>query len=516
MRRVQHFVRSGILRAVALAALCLAGRVAWAGTVNAVWNSASDVPVTANGYTATGNTVSFTLNFAPATGTDLMVVSNTALGFIDGTFDNLTNGQPVAFRKGTTTYNFVANYFGGSGNDLVLVWANNQAFAWGDNESGQLGNNTWSWGVVPVAVNTGSNLSALYGQSVVAIAAGHLHSLALCADGTVAAWGANTVGELGDNHGGNYNSQSPVPVGVNTNSGVSALQGKTVVAIAAGWSHSLALCADGTVAAWGNNNYGQVGDNTKTNRLAPVAVDTSTNSALYGKTVVAIAAGSFHNLALCSDGSLAAWGYNSSGQLGDNTTTNRLVPVAVNSGTNSALYGRTVVAIGAGREHSVAFCSDGTMGGGDDFNGALGDNNWTNRSVPVAVYTSHVPTGRRFTRVLSGPTADHTLALEVIPFACDITLMGARKLADGSFQFTFTNTPGALFTVLGTTNPALPCSNLIPLNWVGEVSPGQFQFTEPRCGAPIQRFYRIRSPLRAREEGRMLKRGGNCGLRIAD
>ena len=105
--------------------------VASAGTVNAVCNSATDVPVTASGYTATGNTVNFTLNFAPATGTDLMVVKNTGLGFINGTFDNLAKGQAVALSYGGITYPFVANYYGGSGNDLVLVWANNRAFRLG-------------------------------------------------------------------------------------------------------------------------------------------------------------------------------------------------------------------------------------------------------------------------------------------------------------------------------------------------------------------------------------------------
>ena len=99
--------------------------------MNATYATGNEVPVTSREFIATGNTVNFTLNFAPAAGTELMVVNNTGLGFINGTFDNLTNGQPVALSYGGTTYNFVANYYGGSGNDLVLVWANNRAFAWG-------------------------------------------------------------------------------------------------------------------------------------------------------------------------------------------------------------------------------------------------------------------------------------------------------------------------------------------------------------------------------------------------
>src|ERR1035437_3741261 len=138
MNTIEHFSRAGILSAVVLAAFGLVATAATADTVNAIFNSAGDVPVTASGYTATGNTVNFTLNYAPATGTDLMVVRNTVLAFISGTFDNLTNGQPVALSYGGVTYRFVANYYGGSGNDLVLIWASQRPFAWGANTYGQV------------------------------------------------------------------------------------------------------------------------------------------------------------------------------------------------------------------------------------------------------------------------------------------------------------------------------------------------------------------------------------------
>ena len=89
MKTITNFFPASIRGTPVLAALCLAAQVASAATVNAIYNSATDVPVTASSYTATGNTVNFTLNYAPATGTELMVVKNTGLGFINGTFDNL-------------------------------------------------------------------------------------------------------------------------------------------------------------------------------------------------------------------------------------------------------------------------------------------------------------------------------------------------------------------------------------------------------------------------------------------
>src|SRR5262245_26080759 len=94
-----------------------------AATVSAAYNSATDVPLTASSYTATGNSVNFSLNFAPATGATLMVVKNTGMDFIAGTFNNLAQGQGVALTYHSVTYRFVANYFGGTGNDLVLQWA---------------------------------------------------------------------------------------------------------------------------------------------------------------------------------------------------------------------------------------------------------------------------------------------------------------------------------------------------------------------------------------------------------
>ena len=359
MKPSPYTTRTRILTLVTLASAGLIPSVASADTVNAIYDSADDVPVAASSYTATGNTVDFTLNFAPSTGTDLMVVNNTGLDFIHGTFDNLTNGQAVTLSYAGTVYSFVANYYGGSGNDLVLTWAQKRLVAWGTDEFGQLGDNASGTNrLAPVAVYA---TGVLAGKTVVEVAAGAAHSLALCSDGTLAAWGSNGWGQLGNS----TTNDSHVPVAVDTTSGVSALYGKTVVALGAGYRHSLALCSDGTVAAWGDNSYGQLGDNTTNSTPVPVAVNTDLGvSALSGKTVVAIVAGKYHSLALCSDGTVASWGENNIGQLGDNSQATRLAPVAVNTTPGlSALSNKTVVAIAAGMWHSLALCSDGSVAG---------------------------------------------------------------------------------------------------------------------------------------------------------
>ncbi|MEI7910890.1 MAG: cadherin-like beta sandwich domain-containing protein [Verrucomicrobiota bacterium] len=364
--------------------------------LDATFTAASSVAVTSAGYTATGNSVSLALGYAPSTGTNLTVINNTGIGFISGRFDNLAQGQSVQLSYNGVIYRYIANYYGGTGNDLVLQWANTRACGWGYNAQSQLGNASTANSSVPVAVlGTG----ALAGKTVVALADSFYHSLALCSDGSVAAWGNNTYGQLGNNS----LTSSNVPVLVST-SGV--LSGKTVVAISSGLYFSVALCSDGTLASWGNNAEGELGNNSLTNSSVPVAVNTA--AVLSGKTVVAIAAGFNHCLALCSDGTVAAWGYNGFGELGNGSGTNSSVPVLVSSA--GVLSGKTVTALAGGQYHSLALCADGSVAAwGYNGYGQLGNNNGTTSSVPVAVTSSGVLSGKPVTAIAAG--ANHSLGL---------------------------------------------------------------------------------------------------------
>lgn len=339
--------------------------------LNATFSSPSDVAVTSAGYTASGN-ASFTLNFAPPVGTRLKVVENTGLGFISGAFSNLTQGQTVTLTHASRNYEFVADYYGGTGNDLELVWRKTRLLSWGPGGK-QLGlEPTTTLSVnIPRAVDTPTG--ELSGRTILRVVGGTAYTMALCSDGRLLAWGEGFYGTMGN---GTTNAQ-PLPQLVPQ---TGALAGKTVAVISGGDKHVLALCSDGTLLAWGWNQTGQVGDGSTTRRDSPVVIN---GGALAGKTVVAISAGEDHSLALCSDGTLAAWGFNANGRLGVGDTANRSTPTAVP--VVGALIGRTIVSIGAGGAYSAVLCSDGrVVTWGNHQYGQLGSGG-THSLVPVLV-----------------------------------------------------------------------------------------------------------------------------------
>jgi RHS repeat-associated protein len=173
--------------------------------------------------------------------------------------------------------------------------------------------------------------------------------------------GLNDLGELGNNT--TTNSAAPVPV-----TGLTA-----TIAVAAGGFHTLALQADGTVRAWGANGNGQLGNATTTTN-APTPVTVAGLAA-----TVAVSAGMAHSLALASNGTVSAWGWNGAGNLGDGNLTDSSTPKAVTGLTG-------VDAIAAGINYSLALKSNGTVWawGGNTY-GQLGNNSTTNTDIPVQV-----------------------------------------------------------------------------------------------------------------------------------
>jgi alpha-tubulin suppressor-like RCC1 family protein len=198
------------------------------------------------------------------------------------------------------------------------------AKCWGWNLGGALGDGTDHTRLTPVDV---SGLTS----GVEAISAGGSHTCAVTTASGLKCWGFNYYGELGN--GTTVSSSVPVDV-----SGLTSGVESTSV----GYDDACALTVSGGAKCWGYNHYGELGDGTRIERLTPVDVSRLTSG------VAAVAAGLDHTCAVTTAGGAKCWGYNRSGQLGNGTTADRLIPVDVVfgptvSGINNDLIGATSI-----------------------------------------------------------------------------------------------------------------------------------------------------------------------------
>jgi len=243
----------------------------------------------------------------------------------------------------------------------VVLLANGTVRTFGDNSFGRLGVGDNASRLTPVQV-----VSALsYGGGVGKVAAGHYHTAVILADGTVQTFGQNNTSQLGINVSGGTR-QTPVQV-----FGISS----SAVAVAGGRYHTAVLLADGTVRTFGQNFGGNLGVNDTTQRSSPVQVFGISSSA------TAVMCGRYHTGVLLADGTVRTFGFNGYGQLGDNTTVNKLTPVQVFGISSSA------TAVAGGTYFTTVLLADGTVRTfGLNGNGALGiDINGGSRETPVTV-----------------------------------------------------------------------------------------------------------------------------------
>jgi alpha-tubulin suppressor-like RCC1 family protein len=255
-----------------------------------------------------------------------------------------------------------------TGNHTLALHEDGTVWAWGNNQNGQLGDDTTTNRTAPVQVRGISNVNN--------VLVGAQHSVALREDGTVWTWGSNQYGQLGD--GTTTNRATPVQVHGLSN----------IISISVSDSHTVALRDDGTAWVWGVLSYNfDIPFGIPSGQSTPVQIRGVDNITAISMTaagsfairndgtvwtwsgiatannltqiqglnnITVISASSTHTLALRDDGTVWAWGENGNGQLGDGTTTNRTTPIQVQGLSN-------VTSIEAGASRSVALREDGTV-----------------------------------------------------------------------------------------------------------------------------------------------------------
>jgi alpha-tubulin suppressor-like RCC1 family protein len=274
-----------------------------------------------------------------------------------------------------------------------------------------------------------------------AIAVSPKHTVAIKSDGSLWAWGYNEYGQLGD--GTITVRRAPVQI-----SGVAG-----AVAAAVGPEHTLVLKTDGTVWGWGRNDSGQLGDGTNVDRLAPVQV-----TGLSG--VVAIAASAVSGMALKADGTVWMWGNNDGGQLGDGGFDSRPLAAAVPSLTG-------VAEISLGSRHCAVVKADGSIWTwGENYFGELGDGTTFPRAVP-----GPVPALSGAVKVAAG--ANQTLALKIDGSVWAWGANYAGQLGTGSLEPFYHLSPvpcPALNAIVALTQRSALRSDGIVLRWGGPLA----------------------------------------------
>ena len=198
-------------------------------------------------------------------------------------------------------------------------------WTWGNNSSGQLGDNTIVKKSSPVQ-------TVAFGTNWKQVACSGANTTAIKNDGTLWSWGLGTNGQLGDNT--TTNRSSPVQT---------ITRGTNWKQVSCGSSYMAAIKTDGTLWSWGFNFYGEIGDNTTTPRSSPVQTVT------FGTNWKQVSCGSGITAAIKTDGTLWTWGNNTNNALGDQSSvTRRSSPV------QTTAYGTNWKQVACGYTHTIA------------------------------------------------------------------------------------------------------------------------------------------------------------------
>ncbi len=242
---------------------------------------------------------------------------------------------------------------------LSLVKA---AYCWGDNGNGRLGDGTTTNRLIPTLVSDPVAGAQEYSK----ISAGYSHTCAITVSDFAYCWGLNASGQLGDG----TNTDSSIPVLVSTTSVYSS--------ISAGNDFSCAINATGVAECWGLNDNGALGNNSFTNSNVPVTVSNPSAGAV---SYSSITTGGFHSCAISVAGDAYCWGANTDGEIGNGTNSDVQIPTLVSPpSTGGVLY----TGMDSGTFHSCAVSTTGNaFCWGYGSSGRLGYNSPVSSNVPI-------------------------------------------------------------------------------------------------------------------------------------
>lgn len=298
-----------------------------------------------------------------------------------GTNDRVHRSSPVQTVSGGTNWKQLSS----GSHHVSVIKTDGSLWTWGYNTFGQLGDASQTSRSSPVqTVSTGTNWKQ--------VSSGFTYTAAIKTDGTLWTWGRNLWGNLGNNDGSQATQSSPVQT---------VAQGTNWKLVACGGYQTAAIKTDGTLWMWGSNNFGELGNNSGVaHRSSPIQTISG------GTNWKFVACGNYTTSAIKTDGTLWTWGWNQFGQLGDNTTTNRSSPVqTISQGTNWKSLGASYVYVSAIK-------TDGRLWlWGNNEQGFLGDNSTTHRSSPVQTVSTGTNWKQLagFGRVIAAIKTDGTL-----------------------------------------------------------------------------------------------------------
>ena len=272
---------------------------------------------------------------------ELWTWGNRSNGRLGDTTFIFNTSTPVTTSVGSSTWKQVS-----SGElHTAAIKTDGTLWTWGYGTSGQLGNNDTSNRSTPVTTFAG-------GTNWKQVSAGREHCAAIKTDGTLWTWGDGVSGRLGVLE--TFLTQSLTPIttfsgGTNWSDTATGVA-EELYTISAGDRMSSAIKTDGTLWTWGNGYYGRLGNNISSSRF-----DTPITTFAGGTTWKQVSTGNNHCAAIKTDGTLWTWGNGSSGQLGDNTTTNKSTPVTTFTG------GTNWKQVSSGVNYCAAIKTDGTL-----------------------------------------------------------------------------------------------------------------------------------------------------------